>query len=488
MTIIPLESTKDQEGLNKGRSLVIYVVLLAVFALAALGVLQLGRDLQSTAGAATAVARSKPAQHAADLSRLLLQIGVIISASRSLGWLFRKLRQPQVVGEMVAGILLGPSLLGWLLPSASATLFPPASLGVLNGLSQVGLALFMFTIGLELDLELLQRRPHTAVLTSHVSIILPFLLGMVLSLFLYSSLAGDNVPFLHFALFMGISMSITAFPVLARILVERKMLGGTLGTITIACAAVDDVTAWCILAAVVALARADHASVSPWLTVTGTLAFCALMAFGVRRLLQAVARRRGEDEPLGENTLAVIFILLLASASVTEWLGIHALFGAFLMGSIMPREGKAIRQVHDKVSHVTVVLFLPIFFALTGLRTNVALLAGGERWLALAVIIVAATVGKFGGSSISARVSGLSWRDAMSLGVLMNTRGLMELVALNIGYDVGIISRPLFTMMVCMALFTTILTTPILEWINPEGSRQPESKSGESSEPCFESP
>jgi len=440
----------------------VYACLLIFFAGAILGVLELGRNLHSQS---PAVVHSAVASHRAsgpDWPRMLLQVVVIIAASRAFGWAMRWLRQPQVVGETIAGIVLGPSLLGWIAPGASSFLFPANSLNLLGALSQIGLTLFMFLVGLELDLSALRSKSHTAVMTSHVSIIFPFFLGSLLSLKLYAPLAPPNVPFSHFALFVGISMSITAFPVLARILAERGMLKTPIGSITIACAAIDDITAWCLLACVVALVRAD-AALPVWVTLGGSAVFCALMVFAVRRVLSNISQRRQPSGSIGEGTMAVLFLLLLTSAWITESLGIHALFGSFLVGAIIPRNQALIGEVQKMVSHLTIVLLLPIFFALTGLRTNVAGLGDGYLWIYGVAILVAAVVGKFGGSLLSARFSGSSWHEAATLGVLMNTRGLMELVVLNIGYDIGILSRPLFTMMVLMAVFTTMMTSPLLD-------------------------
>ncbi len=399
------------------------------------------------------------------LPTLLLQIGVILIVSRFVGQLFRKMHQPQVMGEMVAGILLGPSLLGWVAPGISAALFPPESLGYLSSLSQIGLVLFMFLVGLELDPQILRGRGHTALVTSHVSIIAPFLLGTLLALFLYPRLSDDSVTFTNFALFMGIAMSITAFPVLARILTERKLLRTPLGAMAIACAAVDDVTGWCILAGVVLLVRATGSATPLWLTLFGTAAYVLGMVFVIRpalRKLEQVYERRGF---IPQDILAVILLLVLASAWVTEELGIHALFGAFMAGAILPKQHGFVHALVEKLNDAAIVLLLPIFFAFTGLRTSIGLVNGLEMWFYCGLIILVAIAGKFGGSAISARLTGSPWREAGALGILMNTRGLMELVLLNIGLDIGVISPALFAMMVLMALITTFMTSPVLEWI-----------------------
>jgi Kef-type K+ transport system membrane component KefB/nucleotide-binding universal stress UspA family protein len=401
------------------------------------------------------------------LLTLILQIAVVLLVARAVGLLFRKLHQPQVVGEMAAGILLGPSLLGWVAPGVSAALFPPESLGYLNTLSQVGLLFFMFLVGLEFDPKLLRGRGHAAVVTSHVSIITPFFLGAALALYLYPRLSDDSVSFTGFALFMGAAMSITAFPVLARILTERNLLHTKVGAVTIACAAVDDVTAWTILAVVVVVVRASAVETPLWLTLVGTAVYLGLMVLVVRRALgwlESFYHSRGR---LTQDMVAGVLLLLLASAWTTEWLGIHALFGAFALGAVMPKERGFVHDLSEKLEDVTVVFLLPLFFAFTGLRTSVGLISGGEMWLYTGLILLVAVTGKFGGSALAARATGLSWRESGALGILMNTRGLMELVILTIGLELGVISPALFTMMVLMALVTTFMTTPLLEWIYP---------------------
>lgn len=400
------------------------------------------------------------------LPTLILQVGVIIIAARLTGWAFRKIHQPQVMGEMVAGILLGPSLLGWVAPGVSAALFPVESLGYLNALSQVGLLLFMFLIGLELQPQMLRNQGHTALVTSHASILAPFLLGSALALYLYPRLSDDSVTFTNFALFMGVAMSITAFPVLARILTERKLLNTRVGAVAIACAAVDDVTGWCLLAAVVLLVRSSGGSTPLWLTLGGTAVYVTAMLFLVRRVitpqLRQFAERRGG---ITHATLGIVLVFLFASAWITETLGIHALFGAFLVGVIMPKDEAFVHALTEKLHDLTVVLLLPIFFAYTGLRTSVGLVSGLELWFFCGIIIAVAIAGKLGGSAIAARLSGMGPRQSWTIGILMNTRGLMELVLLNIGLDVGVISPTLFTMLVLMALITTFMTAPLLELV-----------------------
>jgi len=371
------------------------------------------------------------------------------------------------MGEMVAGILLGPSLLGWLAPGISSMLFSTASLGPLNALSQIGLLLFMFLVGAEFNPRILRGREHTAVVISHVSIIVPFFLGTLLALYLYPRLSDDSVAFAHFALFVGTAMSITAFPVLARILTERNLLHGRIGAITIACAAVDDVSAWCILAGVVLLVRSSSVTLPLWLTVIGTAAYVGFMLFGIQRALRRLGANFQKRQSLTQDMMSVILLLVLISGWITERLGIHALFGAFLMGVVMPKDQGFVHALREKLEGLAVVLLLPLYFAFTGLRTSIGLLSGADMWFYCGLIIMVAIVGKFGGATFSARLSGMPWREAGAVGILMNTRGLMELVVLNIGLDIGVISPALFTMMVLMALVTTFMTTPLLDLVCP---------------------
>ncbi len=402
------------------------------------------------------------------LLTLIIQIAVIIIVSRLIGILFRKINQPQVVGEMIAGIILGPSILGLLAPNLFAFIFSPASLKYLNALSQIGLLLFMFIIGLEFDQKLLKGRGHAALLISHVSIILPFMLGTLISLYLYPFLSSKQVTFTAFALFVGASMSITAFPVLARILSEKNLIKTKIGTITIACAAINDLTAWSILAFVVTIVRAGSNNIPLWLTLTGAVVFILIMIFAIRPLaakLEVYYENKGNV--LTNDILGMVILLMLFSAWTTEWLGIHALFGAFFMGAMMPRNKYFINSIVEKLNDITVVLLLPIFFALTGLNTNVGLISGTQMWMFFGIILAAAVIGKMGGSTIAARISALNWREAAGLGILMNTRGLMELIILSIGLELGVISHVLFTMLVLMALVTTFMTTPFFDWVYP---------------------
>lgn len=401
-----------------------------------------------------------------DLLLLLAQIAGVLFAARIFGRLATLVGQPQVVGEMLAGIVLGPSLLGQLAPGLSLALFPPESLGFLGTLSQIGLLFFMFLVGLELDPKLLRGQGHAAVVTSHASIIAPFALGAGLALLLYPRLSDDSVTFTAFALFLGAAMSVTAFPVLARMLAERGLMKTRLGAVTIATAAVDDVSAWCILAGVIAVARAAESPLPLPTMLLGVVAYIALMLTVVRwalRRLEGWIERRGQ---VSQDVVALVIFFVLASAWVTERLGVHAVFGAFIAGAVLPRDERFVKPIVERFHDVMVVLFLPLFFAFTGLRTSIGLIRG-DLWGYAALIIVVAVTGKLVGSALAARTAGMTWRESWAIGTLMNTRGLMELVILNVGLDIGVISPALFAMMVLMALVTTVMTSPVLERIYP---------------------
>lgn len=399
------------------------------------------------------------------LAILLAQIVTIIIAARIMGWVCIKIKQPVVIGEMLAGIILGPSLLGLHFPEISAVLFPVDSLNNLQFLSQIGLILFMFIIGMELDLNVLKNKAHDAVVISHASIIIPFTLGVSLAYFLYQHYAPANVEFLSYSLFIGISMSITAFPVLARIIQERGLQKSRLGALVITCAAADDITAWCILAVVIAIVKAGAAT-SAIYTILLAIAYVFIMIKIVRPFLLRVGEVSSSKDNLGKREVAIFFIVLILSAFATEVIGIHALFGAFMAGAIMPESSRFRSLFIEKIEDVAVLLLLPLFFVFTGLRTQIGLLNDWEHWLIAGVIILVAVVGKFVGSALAARFVGQNWKDSLSIGALMNTRGLMELIVLNIGYDLGVLSAELFSMMVLMALVTTFMTGPSLDLIN----------------------
>lgn len=401
-------------------------------------------------------------QHPAGI--LLLQVTIIIIIARIFGWIFKKMGQPTVLGEILAGIVLGPSLFGLYFPEMSASVFPSQSIGNLQVLSQIGLVLFMFVIGMELNLNVLKNKAHEAVVISHASIIIPFAAGVGLAYFIYTSFAPEGVAFASFALFLGISMSITAFPVLARIIQERGMQKTRLGAIAITCAAADDITAWCLLAAVIAIVKAGS-FVSSIYTILLAVIYVVIMIKAVRPFLKKTGKSYEEKKKFDTSDIALFFIVLLISAFVTEIIGIHALFGAFMAGTIMPDNQRFRTMFIERIEDVALVLLLPLFFVVTGLRTEIGLLNDPKLWEVTGVIILVAVIGKFGGSAIAARFTGQSWKDSFTIGTLMNTRGLMELVVLNIGYDLGVLNAEIFAMMVIMALVTTFMTGPLLNLI-----------------------
>lgn len=408
-----------------------------------------------------------------NIDSLIVSIGTILLAARLAGWIFKRIGQPKVVGEMAVGIVLGPSVLGHFSPSLFGRIFPPSSMVMLAILSQLGMLLFMFLVGLEVDLKKILNHKHVVVLTSNFSILVPLALGIGLSRALYPEFAGANVPFLLFALFIGTAMSITAFPVLAGILKERGLLGTNLGAMAISCAAIDDASAWLLLAILTAIVH----SAQSWSHLTATLfwlpVFVVVMLFPVRRSLAYLERfYPGQISVTGMFSIHIL--LLLAASWITERLGIHALFGAFVAGLAVPRNHRIVKETVEKIESLTLVLLVPVFFALTGLRTRIDMLAGTSAWAYTAGIIVLATVGKLAGASLTSRATGLRWRDAVALGVLLNARGLVELVILNAGLDLGILSPAMFTMMVIMALVTTFMTTPLLSLLQKSSSQEGE--------------
>ncbi|WP_294319222.1 cation:proton antiporter [uncultured Chryseobacterium sp.] len=399
------------------------------------------------------------------LALLLAQIVTIILVARLFGWICMKIRQPSVIGEMIAGIVLGPSLLGMYFPEFSVFLFPKESLGNLQFLSQIGLILFMYIVGMELDLSVLRKKAHDAVVISHASIIIPFALGIGLSYFIYKEFAPEGIPFTSFALFIAIAMSITAFPVLARIVQERNLQKTKLGTVVITCAAADDITAWCILAAVIAIVKAGSFESSIYVILMA-IAYVFLMIKIVRPFLKRIGDLQAGKNTINKPMVAIFFLTLILSAYATEVIGIHALFGAFMAGAIMPENAKFRTLFIDKVEDVALVLLLPLFFVFTGLRTQIGLLNDSHLWITAGFIILTAVIGKFAGSALTAKFLGINWKESLTIGALMNTRGLMELIVLNIGYDLGVLSPEIFAMMVIMALFTTFMTGPMLDFIN----------------------
>jgi Kef-type K+ transport system membrane component KefB len=401
------------------------------------------------------------------LADVLLALVAVIALGSLLARLFRRLGQPPVIGEVVAGLLLGPSLIG---PALSARIIAPAALPVLEVIAGLGVSLFMFLVGVELDLGLLRRQAPAAVAISQASIVLPFGLGAALALGLYPGLAGEAVPLGHFALFLGVAMAVTAFPVLARILRDGGLAGTALGTLALGAAAVGDATAWGLLALVVALTQADVGRMLPMLL--GLAAFLGLVAAVGPALGRWAGRWQGERLRL--ETLAGVLALALVAALATERLGLHALFGAFVVGLVIPAGSDMAHALTRQAEAVVATVLLPAFFALTGVRTDLDLLSGPGDWLTCLLIVAVATAGKFGGAYGAGRLTGLGHREAAILGTLMNTRGLVELIVLNVGLHLGILSPRLFAMMVMMALVTTLATGPIVQRLmQPAASPQP---------------
>ncbi|WP_348800002.1 cation:proton antiporter domain-containing protein [Flavobacterium adhaerens] len=399
------------------------------------------------------------------LAILLAQIIMIILVARLFGWVFKKIGQPTVIGEIIAGIALGPSLLGMYFPDFFQALFPENSLENLKFLSQIGLILFMFVIGMELDIKVLKNRAKEAIVISHASIVIPFALGIGLAYLVYNRFAPEGTNFLSFSLFMGIAMSITAFPVLARIVQERGMHKTKLGAIVITCAAADDITAWCLLAVVIAIVKAGTFESSMYIISLAAI-YVLLMIYLVKPFLKRIGELYGSKDSLSKPVVAIFFLILIISSYATELIGIHALFGAFMTGAIMPDVPKFRTVFIAKVEDVSVILLLPLFFVFTGLRTEIGLINEPYLWKVTGLIILVAVVGKFFGSALAAKFVGQSWRNSLTIGALMNTRGLMELVVLNIGLALGVLTTEVFTMMVIMALVTTFMTGPALDLIN----------------------
>jgi Kef-type K+ transport system membrane component KefB len=414
---------------------------------------------------------AEPLGHVDTLLHVLLALVVVIVVARAIGTLFGLFHQPPVVGEILAGILLGPSLLGRVAPAAAAYVLPQSVAPFLGVLSEVGIILYMFLVGLELDPSLLRHRGNATVAVGLASILAPFLCGLALALYLYPMASTRDVPFIVFALFLGVSMSVTAFPVLARILTDRKMHKSRMGVIALACAAVNDVAAWCMLAFVVSVVQARAAGAL--ITFALTVGYVGLIAFVVRPAMVRLSRLYGLRGRLTQGVMAIVFVVLLLSSLATHAIGIHAVFGAFALGAVIPHDSGLARELTDRLEDLVVVLLLPAFFAFTGLHTQIGQMTHGAQWIMAALIILVASAGKFGGSLFAARLTGLGWRDSTRLGVLMNTRGLMELIVLDIGLQLRVLSPALFAMLVLMALVTTFMTTPVLHLLARSEPQEP---------------
>jgi Kef-type K+ transport system membrane component KefB len=456
------------------KSVLLYPLILILFGLAMFAVVEHGSLLDAPRSSTPAMQPSSGVGPSASLlanlrqnfedplTRLFVQLILIVLAARVCGMLMHKVGQPPVIGEMIAGILLGPSLAGWLWPGFFQLVFPPESLGTLRMLSQIGVCLFMFVIGMELDVGQLKQQARTAVLVSQVGILLPYLLGVLSALWLFPGLAAPGTTFLPFALFIGISMSITAFPVLARILEDRSLTRTPLGTTALACAATNDVAAWTVLAVVVAIVKAGGLAPTA-LSIVLVLLFVAVMFWWIKpRVARWLGHATLESGTPAKGVIAAVVVFLFACAFVTDVIGLHALFGSFLAGVVMPAHGAFRESLRVRIEHFSSVFLLPLFFVFTGLRTQIGLLQEPAAWLICLTLIAVATFGKLGGSMLASRMTGINWADSFALGALMNSRGLVELIALNIGYDLGILSPAIFTMLVLMALVTTGMTGPLL--------------------------
>jgi Kef-type K+ transport system membrane component KefB len=460
-----LEAVRERTTPSRTRwAAAAYAATIAAAALVFLLIREYGSGLSAPPPAASGLTPQIMPGPAPDaLTHLLIALAAIVLVGRLLRTAFQAIGQPPVIGEVVAGVLLGPSLLGAISPAAYQFVLAPSAVPYLGIVAQLGVVLYMFLVGVELNPDLLRGQVHATVATSHASIVVPFVLGSALALFLYPRFSSADVPFTSFALFIGIAMAITAFPVLARILSELGMTRTRLGAVALACAAVDDVTAWCLLALVVGVVQASAGSA---LTVVAlTLTFIAVMFVVVRPLLaRLIGAAEGE---WSDGYVAMGIVGLLISALVTEAIGIHALFGAFLFGAVIPHDSRLAHALTTRLESLVLVLLLPAFFAFAGMRTEIGLISGWGGWFACALIIVVATLGKVGGTLAAARIVGMSWRGGAALGVLMNTRGLMQLVVLNVGLDLGVISPTLFTMMVVMAIVLTMATTPLVRRLAP---------------------
>lgn len=464
------------------KNYLIYAVMLLLFGALIYMAIEEGDRFSHHAVASSTVAEDTPftmfCQFVTDnlhhpLSILLIQIIAVLLMVRLFGFLFKHIGQPGVIGEIVAGIVLGPSVLGYFFPDVFQALFPPESLTNLELLSQVGLVLFMFVIGMELDFSVLKNKINETLVISHAGILVPFFLGIVASYWIYEEYAAAQTAFLPFALFIGISMSITAFPVLARIIQERNMTKTSLGTLAIASAANDDVTAWCLLAVVIAIAKAGTFA-SALYAIGLTALYIIIMFMVVRPFLKKVGEVYANQEVINKTFVALILLILIISSTLTEIIGIHALFGAFMAGVVMPPSIGFRKVMMEKVEDIALVFFLPLFFAFTGLRTEIGLINSPALWGVCLLLITVAVAGKLGGCAVAARLVGESWKDSFTIGTLMNTRGLMELVALNIGYEMGVLPPSIFVILVIMALVTTFMTIPLLHLVERIFARREE--------------
>ena len=446
----------------KQKLISIYLFITALVVAAVIGILHYGTSLFPSVES-TAIADTKPADHT--FLQVLIAMITILFATQIVGRILRYVRQPAVIGEMIGGILIGPSVLGQFFPEVKTFLFPETIFPFISKIAQLGVILYMFVVGLDLDLSILKRRAHSIIAVSYGSMVLPLLLGLGISIIFYTDLAPAGISFSSFSLFLGVAMSITAFPVLARILGDLKIHKSEIGSIALSCAAVADVAAWCLLALAVSIAKTR--TIEAIQTFAMTLGFIFLMIFVVRPLfLKALPRlERSQNSRL---TLTIVLAIALLCSFFTEFIGIHTIFGAFLFGAILSTEKTLVEDITIKFDDLVKILFLPAFFAYSGLRTQLFLISTLKDLEICALITAVAIVGKFGGTYLVSRWVGFEKRTSTILGTLMNTRGLVELIVLNIGLDLGIISPRLFAMMVIMAIVTTLMTSPLTIWLLPK--------------------
>jgi len=396
-----------------------------------------------------------------------LTLVIVIVIARFFGMVFRKMGQPSVMGEVLGGIVMGPSVLGYFFPGFTSSVFHPDAMVFLKHIAEVGITLYLFVMGLEIDLPRLRHSARSAVVVSQMSIILPFALGILLAHQIFTQYAPTGVGMLEFSLFVGVSLSITAFPVLARILADSPLHKTRLGDLALTCAAIDDITAWCLVAVITGIMNSSVGGA--WFTIGLTIIYVVFMLMVVRPLIEKyLPKLEKSAERLPQFLLAVVILGAMGSATITDLIGIHAFFGAFLFGATIPHDSLIARDVSERLQDFVAILFLPAFFALTGVKTQVGLLSGSQDWLICGVICLLAIAGKFGGAFAGAMISGNSRKNSAILGILMNTRGLVELIVLNIGLSVGILTPTLFTMLVIMALVTTFMTGPLLRWVMPK--------------------
>ena len=393
------------------------------------------------------------------MSLLLLQLVVILVVARACGLLLKFLGQPAVIGEMAAGIVLGPIVFGALAPEVHASLFAKSSLAGLSSLSMLGLVLFMFIVGAELRApDGVRSQVKAAGYVGVLGVLLPMAAGLAIAPFLHP-LAPAGAAFWPFAFFMAAAMSITAFPVMARILKERGMTQTRLGRLSLGSAAIADVFAWILLAVVVALTGGGGGSFVR--TLVGMVVLVAVVFGALRPLYAWLLRTYAPGGEPSQMLLAAMLVGALGCAGLTEWLGLHAVFGAFLFGACLPRDDRLLRCLVERLEYVAIVLLMPIFFALAGLSTTPDAFVGAGIG-ALLLVLAAAVFGKVLGGAIGARFAGYGWRDSFATGALMNARGLMELIVMKVGLDAGLIGPSLFTMLLVMALVTTLMTSPLL--------------------------